>query len=440
VNKPRTRGRLGSVVGEKWRIEKALGSGGVASVYAAVNLNNGFRVAIKILSDEHSKDEETRKRFLREGYYANKVDHEGIASVMDDGVTEDGALYLIMELLEGSTLHDLRLASPGNKVPFDDAMDIALGVADILAAAHDAGLVHRDVKPQNIFVTKANRIKLLDFGLAGKRQLSDDATRTGAGIGTPQYMAPEQISGEGRIDARVDVFALAATTYRILSGEFPFEAKTLADYLVAALRTTPRPLDALVPEVSPAVASVIARGLASNPDERLADARAFAAALNKALRPERGSYVEETIALATLKMTQEELAKTEVLGARELRARAREHAGALPVPIPSSDPEPAAPLPAAPLPAAPLPAAPLPAAAPSAPGPPPLVIDLGLTPPSLSRRGEPWVSPLSVPAPTAPGRRPAASAEPQRRLIIATVAFLLLAIATFVAAVVWTSR
>jgi len=304
-------GRLGSVVGGKWRIEKALGRGGMAVVYSAVNVNNGFRVALKILSDSSTTDEETKRRFLREGYYANKVDHEGVANVIDDGVTDDGAVYLIMELLEGTSLEERRVADSG-KIPLDDALDIILSVADVLAAAHDAGLVHRDVKPENVFLTKAGRVKLLDFGIAGKRQDHDEATLTGTGYGTPMYMAPEQMSADERIDARVDVFALAATMYRILSGEYPFRAGSLTDYLIAVLRTKPTHLDTLVPEVSPALAEVVARGLASEPDERYQDARAFAAAINKALTPERASGAEETVVLGTLKMHADDLVKTEL--------------------------------------------------------------------------------------------------------------------------------
>jgi len=305
------KGRLGSVIGGKWRVEKALGRGGMAMVYSAVNVNNGFRVALKILSDPSTTDEETKRRFLREGYYANKVDHEGIASVMDDGVTDDGAVYLIMELLEGQSLEERRVAD-GGKIPLDDALDIILSVADVLAAAHDVELVHRDVKPENVFLTKAGRVKLLDFGIAGKRQAHDDATLTGTGYGTPMYMAPEQMSADERIDARVDVFALAATMYRILSGEYPFKASSLTDYLIAVLRTKPTRLDTLVPEVSPALAEVVARGLASEPDERYQDARAFAAAINKALTPAQVSGGEETVVLGTLKMHTDDLVKTEL--------------------------------------------------------------------------------------------------------------------------------
>jgi len=442
VNKPRLRGRVGSVIGEKWRIEKALGTGGMASVYAAVNLNNGFRVAIKILSDEASKAEDTRKRFLREGYFANKVDHEGIVNVMDDGVTEDGALYLIMELLEGETLEERRAASKG-KIPFDDAVDIILAVADVLAAAHDAGLAHRDVKPHNVFITKEGRIKLLDFGVAGKRQTSDDATRTGAGYGTPMYMAPEQMTGEDRLDARVDVFALAATMYRILSGEFPFKATSLPEYLVATLRTKPVPLDQLVPEVSPRLAAVVARGLASEPTERYPDARAFAAAINKAIKPERPLYDEATVALGTLKMNQDDLADgrdhTALLRDPETRVRPALAAGVAPPPPPTPTPAGGAALPhmrtSAPPPPVGGSGAPPPRHAPATPrGPMPSAAPLGFTPSSGVRAS----MPPDASAPTNLGPAPLPSNDPvsrllhdpQRRAAVGVMILLFVALAT----------
>jgi len=451
VEKPRTKGRLGSVIGEKWRIEKALGSGGMASVYSAVNLNNGFRVAVKILSDQCSKEEETRKRFLREGYFANKVDHEGIANVMDDGVTEDGALYLIMELLEGKTLEERRVASSGT-IPFDDSIDIILAVADVLAAAHDAGLVHRDVKPQNVFITNHARIKLLDFGVAGKRQVNDESTRTGAGYGTPMYMAPEQMTGEERIDARVDVFALASTMYRILSGKFPFEASSLADYLVATLRTKPARLDTLVREVSPALAEVVARALASEPDQRYPDARAFAAAINKALQPERQAYTEETVALATLKMNHEDFDTTTVLHDPQGHGRHALASGVAPPPPPARSSSPSVPprapssspsVPPAPRAPSSSPSVPPPRAASSSPSVPPAPrapsgLELGPAPARGVHRSTPPSAATATPT-RWPGPLARFLQDPHARSYVAFVA-LGLALATTILVLAWALR
>lgn len=317
VRAPRTGGRVGAVLGEKWRVERALAAGGMASVYVALNINTGFRAAVKVLADEFVNDEATRTRFLREGYYANSVDHEGVVSIIDDGMTEDGAPYLIMVLLEGETLEERRLAA-GGKLPFEEVIEVTLAVAEILAAAHDEGLVHRDVKPQNVFLTKDGRVKLLDFGIAGRSQ-TEGSRRTGAGFGTPMYMAPEQMTGDEHIDARADVFALASTMHRLLSGEFPFKAAGVAEYLVATLRTKPPRLDTLVPEVPAAIADVVDRALSAEPSARHAGGRAFASAIIKALHANgapRATHKEsdsETVVLPTLKMNAREVGRTRVM-------------------------------------------------------------------------------------------------------------------------------
>jgi serine/threonine-protein kinase len=315
VKVPRTSGRVGTVLGARWRVEKALASGGMASVYAAVNVNTGFRAAVKVLADAALDDEETKKRFLREGYYANSVDHAGVVGIIDDGVTDDGAPFLIMELLEGETLEERRRAASG-KLPFEDVIDVTLSVADILAAAHDEGLVHRDVKTQNVFVTKDGHVKLLDFGIAGRSQ-TQSSTRTGAGFGTPMYMAPEQITGDEHIDARADVFALASMMYLLLSGAFPFKGTNLSEYLMAMLRTKPTRLDTLVPEVPAGVADVVARALSAEPDARHAEGRAFASAIVKALHadgvPGATETVTDTVVLRTLKMQADSLVRTAVM-------------------------------------------------------------------------------------------------------------------------------
>ena len=293
-----SRGRVGSVIGGKWRVDRQIGRGGTSSVYAAVHAAVGYRVAVKILNTQASQSMKQRDRFLREGKLANRIDHEGVIKIIDNGVTAEGRPYLIMELLEGENLDDRRHKNDDGCLPFDEVIDLTLRVADILAAAHDAGLVHRDVKPSNVFLTRNGGVKLLDFGLAGYRQRDEDKTRTGAGCGTPLFMAPEQLTGDDCIDARADVFALAAMVYRLLSGRYPYAGQSVVEYARSLLMgPTPPRLDTMGIDVDVELANVIATALAIDPKERFADARVFATAVKDAI--DVRSKRRETLLLPT---------------------------------------------------------------------------------------------------------------------------------------------
>lgn len=146
-----SQGRVGTVIQGKWQIDARIGSGGMATVYAATH-RNGNRAAIKMLHTQLSREQTVRNRFLREGYVANAVGHPGVVQVIDDGVTEDGAVFLVLELLEGETIEARRLRL-GGKLPIEEALSIADEALDALAAAHEKGIVHRDVKPENVFLT-----------------------------------------------------------------------------------------------------------------------------------------------------------------------------------------------------------------------------------------------------------------------------------------------
>jgi serine/threonine-protein kinase len=274
----------GTVVGGKWRIDREIGSGGTATVYAASHHVIGNRVALKVLSEEASESEGARARFLREGELANRVHHDGVIRVIDTGVTDDDRPFLVMELLEGETLDARRRKNELERLSIDETIRVSLALADILAAAHDAGLVHRDVKPSNVFLTKHGSVKLLDFGVAGNQQFDDGSDLTGAGCGTPLYMAPEQITGGRPIDARADIYALGATMYRLLSGRHVYEATTLPEYLHKMFggKDAER-LDDIVLGVDAALADVVERALALDPDERFVDARSMKAAIQRAV-------------------------------------------------------------------------------------------------------------------------------------------------------------
>jgi serine/threonine-protein kinase len=277
----------GTYLNGKWKLEARLGSGGVATVWRATH-RNGTRVAIKMLDEGPAEDEDVRRRFLREGYVANSVGHPGAVRVLDDNVTEDGRVFLVMELLEGEAL-DIRCKRLGGKLPLEEAVDVADGILDVLAAAHDKGIVHRDIKPANVFLTTTGVVKVLDFGLAKmKSTIQADSTAVGALLGTPGYMAPEVARAARDDDARADVWSVGATMFKLLTGQHAFEASDMLALLVATTRDRPRSLAKVATEIPPALADVVDRALAVQPTERWPNARAMQAALRAARdAPER---------------------------------------------------------------------------------------------------------------------------------------------------------
>jgi serine/threonine-protein kinase len=291
----RARSLVGQTLNEKWRLDELLGAGGMAAVYRATH-RNGMQAAIKLLHAELSMDTALRKRFLREGYVANAVKHSGAVEVLDDGVTEDGELYLVMELLEGMTLHT-RWEKMNRHFSPRETLSVAHSVLGILVAAHAKGIVHRDIKPDNIFLTRDKRIKLLDFGLARLRDKEpaagakaklgriDTPTGTGKGelLGTPSFMAPEQaLARTEEIDARTDVWSVGATMFTLITGQPVHQAATPREQLIMAA-TKPAPsildIDETVPEP---VRGVVDRALAFNKVARWPDAKAMLQAVDAA--------------------------------------------------------------------------------------------------------------------------------------------------------------
>ena len=274
--------RVGQVLRGKWRLDRLLGVGGMAAVYAGTH-RNGLRGAVKILHPEVSRSERTRERFLREGYAANKVDHPGAVRVLDDDVAEDGSVFLVMELLEGEDWDQRRLAR--GKIPVPEVLDVVDQLLDVLAVAHDKGIVHRDLKPENMFITKEGKVKVLDFGIARLVELSQGSrgTQTGTTLGTPAFMPPEQALGDwAQVDARSDLWAVGATMYAALSGRLVHEADTMSKVLLSAMTQPAAPLDVVAPEVPPAICAVVNRALAFQQADRWPDARTMREALRAA--------------------------------------------------------------------------------------------------------------------------------------------------------------
>ncbi len=289
----RARARIGKVLRGKYRVDRLLGVGGMASVFSATHLRNANCVAVKILHSGLAIEPDLRARFLREGYASNSVGHPGTVRVLDDDTTEDGALFLVMELLDGETL-DARWERSHHKLGVREVVTLVSELLDVLAAAHAKGIVHRDIKPENLFLTREGKVKVLDFGVARLREASATRTGSGAVFGTPAFMPPEQALGRvDEVDALSDVWAVGATAFLLLSGRFVHEAATAAEFVVRAATLKAPPLTSVAPEVPGPVAHVIDRALAFDKDDRWASASAMRDALVKAWGDGAGATVDD---------------------------------------------------------------------------------------------------------------------------------------------------
>ncbi len=268
--------RIGTTLRGKWTLEKLLGEGGMASVYVARH-KIGHLEAIKIMHSMVASSPELRARFEQEARLANRFHHPGAVEIRDIDVTEDGAPFLVMELLEGETLSTIARRS---KEPLDVAtvLRVADEVLDVLAAAHATGIIHRDIKPDNLLLTKQGPVKVLDFGIARLREgLSRDVkTHTGTTLGTVAYMAPEQAKG-GEVDARVDIYAMGATMFRLLAGRRVHEADTEAERLAKLMSGSAESLGSVATKVPAAVCAIVDRALAFDRSNRYPDAAAMQA-------------------------------------------------------------------------------------------------------------------------------------------------------------------
>jgi len=262
--------RVGTFV-RKWRIDRLLDSGGMAAVFAATH-RNGNRVAIKLLHPELGSSKEIRDRFLREGYVANKVGHPGAVVVLDDDHTDDGAVFLVMELLEGESLEErMRRTGPLTAV---ETLYVADQILDVLVAAHANGIVHRDIKPANVYVTTQGVIKLLDFGLARLRDTEAymTTTRDGIVVGTVAFMAPEQAAAKTqRVDARADQWAVAALMFHLLTGRHVHEGKTMVEKVMAAANQPARSIRLFAPYLPDSFVALVDRALSFHREHRFPD-------------------------------------------------------------------------------------------------------------------------------------------------------------------------
>ena len=265
--------RVGQLLNNKWTIDKLIDTGGMAAVYQATH-RNGKRVAIKMLHPYIATNADVRERFLREGYVANQVEHPGAVQILDDDVTADGAPFLVMELLEGESL-DHWMQRVKERLPVPDVLAVADQTLDVLSAFHAVNVIHRDIKPGNLFITKTGVVKVLDFGLARLRdpRVSGAPTASGIVLGTASYMPPEQAQGKSdQIDPRSDIFAVGAVMFRAITGRAIHEGRTPTDRLFQAMKDRAPSLASVIPDIPMWVSGLVDKALAFKKEDRFASA------------------------------------------------------------------------------------------------------------------------------------------------------------------------
>jgi eukaryotic-like serine/threonine-protein kinase len=258
---------LGQVIAEKYRIVRPIGKGGMGTVYEAENLIIHKKVAVKVLDEQASKQPSLVQRFLREAKLIGGINNDHIVQIHDLGTLPDGHNYLVMEYLQGETLAQ-RLERHGRMSP-DDIIPLFTQILRGLSAAHQAGILHRDLKPDNIFILPekidlADFIKIIDFGIS-KRSLPDNNTlhtMNGMLLGTPYYLAPEVISGQCSANESTDVYSVGVMLYEMVSGRLPFEGDTLAELLFNIVMTDPHPIENYAPHLDPGFRAIISKAIA----------------------------------------------------------------------------------------------------------------------------------------------------------------------------------
>lgn len=268
--------RLGTALADRYRIDRELGAGGMATVYLAEDIKHHRKVAVKVLHPELAAALGS-ERFLREIETTAGLRHPHILPLYDSGEA-DGFLYYVMPFVEGESLRDRLLRE--KQLPIDDALQIAREVSDALSYAHSRGVIHRDIKPENILL-EAGHAMVADFGIARAVSAAgtDSITQTGTAVGTPAYMSPEQASGSQDLDGRSDLYSLGCVVYEMLAGQAPFTGPTVESVVHQHLIAEPRPITQIRPAVPPTIAGVLQRALAKNPADRFSPVAQFADAL-----------------------------------------------------------------------------------------------------------------------------------------------------------------
>jgi eukaryotic-like serine/threonine-protein kinase len=271
---------VGQILSDRFRIVARLGSGGMGTVYEAEHVYIKKRVALKLLHAETMAHPDAMTRFQREALAASTIGHENIVAIDDFGRLPDGQVYLTMEFLDGLSLADLLRHGP---MPLEQVLDVAIQTCHGLGAAHAQGIIHRDMKPENIYLVDGlGRVKILDFGIAKvvRGDACTNLTKTGAIFGTPNYMAPEQALGR-RIDHRVDIYSMGVILYEMLTGQLPFRSDSFVAILTQHVMEPPEPPRRAAPErgIPVDVEALVLRAMEKDPAARVADMREMVSAL-----------------------------------------------------------------------------------------------------------------------------------------------------------------
>src|SRR4051794_24748330 len=269
----------GELVANRYELQEVVGTGGMSTVYRAVDTLLERNVALKILHPHYGGDAEYVERFRHEARSVAQLSHPNIVTVIDRGES-DGQQYIVFEYVDGESLK--QLVDRSGPLPARRAIELTLQVAEALAFAHNAGLVHRDVKPQNVLVTEDGEAKVTDFGIARSLDVEHGVTQTGTVLGTSNYLSPEQARGQ-TVTPATDVYSLGVVLYELLTGEVPFPGETFVAVAMKHINEEPPSVLERRPDVPVRLAAAIDRALAKEPRQRFASMDAFAAELEACL-------------------------------------------------------------------------------------------------------------------------------------------------------------
>ncbi len=273
--------RVGTLLAGKWRLDGLLGRGGMATVYAATNKTTRAKVAVKILAQDLATDPVVCERFVREAQIANSIQHPARVAVVDDGRSEEGEVFLVMELLHGQTLDQLARDKEKPR-SLEENLAVFIPVLELLGECHAAGIVHRDIKPANIFVTQEGQVKVFDFGVARLREAHAGAeyTKQGTVLGTPAFMAPEQALGlADQVDGRADIWSVGACLYTLITGKRVHQARSENESMVLAATAAAESIAVIAPDLPVEVVALVDKALAHDREQRFSDAKAMVGAL-----------------------------------------------------------------------------------------------------------------------------------------------------------------